>query len=88
MSQSAFEQYLKNSNHFIDVINTHRRATADVIAILLHVLRQENQITDPMIDKALKRVDEIAASSGPSLGSDTRLIGALVRERLRSLSKP
>lgn len=81
MSQSAFEQYLKNSDYFSDVVNTHRRATADLIAILLEVLRDQNQIADPVIHEALKRLDESAG--GQSIRAERRLLTNLVRDRIR-----
>lgn len=82
MSQSAFEQYLKNSDYFRDVINTHRRATADALAAIIEVLVDQNQITDPMIDKALKGLDE-RIDGTVSVKAERRRIAALLRDALK-----
>lgn len=82
MSQSAFEQYLKNSDHFRDVINTHRRATADALAAVIEVLVDQNQVTNPVIDQALKGLDERPDGS-PSIRAERRLITAMVRDALK-----
>ena len=81
MSQSAFEQYLKNSDHFRDVINTHRRAVADTIAAVLALVRDQDKVTNPMIYEVLKRLDE---SAGPrSVVDERRLITAMIRDGLK-----
>lgn len=82
MSQSAFEQYLKNSDHFRDVINTHRRATADALAAVIEVLINQNQVTNPVIDEALKRLDERPDGSS-SIRAERRLIASMIRDALK-----
>lgn len=81
MSQSAFEQYLKNSDHFRDVVNTHRRAVADTLATVLALVRDQDKITDPMIHEALKRLDE--SPGGKSVVQERRLIAAMIRDALK-----
>lgn len=82
MSNSTFEQYLKDSDHFRDVINTHRRATADALACIIEVLIDQNQITNPVIDQALKGLDERPDGSF-SVRSERRLIAAMIRDALK-----
>lgn len=80
MSQSAFEQYLKNSDYFRDVVNTNRSAVADVFTVLVGVLREQDKVADPLIDQALKRLDE--STRNPSIDVERRRIVALIRDRL------
>lgn len=82
MSQSTFEQYLKNSDYFRDVINTHRRATADALATIIEVLVDQNQVTNPVIDQALKGLDERTDGS-ISVRSERRLVTAMIRDALK-----
>lgn len=82
MSQSSFEQYLKNSDYFRDVINTHRRATADVVACVIKVLRDQDQVANPMIHEALKRLDE-STDASVSIRSERRLLTAMIRDALK-----
>ena len=80
MSQSAFEQYLKNSDYFRDVVNTHRSAVADVLAVLLDLMVDQHKVAHPVIDQALKRLDE--PTGHPSVDVERRRLVALIRDGL------
>ena len=79
--QSAFEQYLKNSDHFRDVVNTHRAATAEVLSVFLTLLRDQAHVPRPVIDDALKALEE--RGGRPSVIDERRLLIALIRDVLR-----
>ena len=82
MSQSNFEQYLKNSDHFRDVVNTHRRATAEVLAVLVALMRDHADVPRPVIDDGLKRLSELP-DGGRSLADERRLLIALMIDALK-----
>lgn len=82
MSQSNFEQYLKNSDYFRDVVNTHRSASADALAAIIKVLVDQNQVTNPVIDQALKGLDE-RTDGTVSVRAERRRIAALIRDALK-----
>ena len=56
--QSEFEKYLKNSDHFRDALNTHRAATADVVAALMLFLVEHQHVSVPALRQFLKRLED------------------------------
>ena len=78
MSQSNFEQYLKNSDYFSDVINTHRRATAEVLSVLVTLMRDHANVPRPVIDDSFKRLSELPG--GRSVVDERRLLIDLIRD--------
>lgn len=56
--QSEFEKYLKNSNHFRDALNSHRAATAQVIAAFLGLLVKDDHVSGPAVRQLLKRLED------------------------------
>ena len=76
--EQQFEEALKKSHHFADALNTHRRATATVIAALVATL--ERQDKDAVL-ATLKRLDD---STG-SISDDTsrRLLCRLILDALK-----
>ena len=80
MSQSAFEQYLKNSDHFVGTMNAHRAATAEVIAGFAQLLMDNNQVSKESVAKLLGELQ--APGSGPSIDVGRRTLTARIADKL------
>lgn len=76
--QQEFEKALKQSHHFADALNTHRRATAAVIAAMIATLDQQEK---DAVMATLRKLDE---STG-SISDDTsrRLLCRLIVDALK-----
>lgn len=78
----AFEEFLKNSNHFSDAMNSHRRATADVVASLCELLVETQAVERQAI---LDKLKDMENQRGPADLSDAvgrRALCQLIRDRL------
>lgn len=78
--QSEFEKYLKNSQHFADVINTHRAATAEVIAAIIGLLVENNHVALPAVRKLLKGLEN--PTGHLSIDISRRDLAARITDRL------
>lgn len=78
--QSEFEKYLKNSNYFADVLNTHRAATAEVVAAVIALLVENEHVPMPSVRELLKRLED--STGRPSLDSSRRDLIARIKDRL------
>jgi hypothetical protein len=81
MSQSEFEKYLKNSDHFVGTINAHRTATAEVIAAFATLLMENNHVSKEAVRELLERM-EAPTSSGPSIDGSRRVLAARIGDKL------
>ncbi len=81
MSMKEFDQYLKASHHFADVVNTHRAATAEVIAGFAGLLRDSGVLTEAQIQTMLKRLGD--AGSGPSIDGSRRMLAARISDAMK-----
>jgi hypothetical protein len=79
--QSEFEKYLKQSDYFADVINTHRTATAEVIGAFVSIMIDNNQISQASVLSTLKALEE--STGHISLDSERRHLAATLRELLK-----
>jgi len=81
MSMREFEQYLKASDFFADVMNTHRVATAEIIASFANLLRDNRAVSNEQIKALLKALNN--GRSGPSIDSSRRLLVARIEDALK-----
>ena len=81
-AHSEFEKLLKQSDHFSDVINTHRAATAEVIGAFVSLLMENNQISNVSVLSTLKALEE--STGRVSLDSERRLLAATLRDFLKN----
>lgn len=79
-----FEERLKQSPFFIDVINTHRTATAQILAAFLAPLIKNEQISVEDVAAILKQLEE--GTGKPSLDGERRHAVAVLREALQTLN--
>ena len=79
--QSEFEKYLKQSDYFADVINTHRTATAEVIGTFVSIMMENNQISQASVLSALKALEE--STGRISVDSERRHLVATLREIIK-----
>ncbi|MFZ3001417.1 MAG: hypothetical protein WA071_13900 [Undibacterium umbellatum] len=74
--QKQFDQLLKQSDFFIDVIETHRRGTTNVIAAITRaIIEQEPKMKEAILEK-LREADVLTGS--PSIDDETRRITRVV----------
>lgn len=77
----AFEEFLKQSNHFADALNSHRRATADVVAGVCELLIEVGGVSQAQMLAKLRGMEQINSHS-PSDDSGRRLLCQMVKDRL------
>lgn len=82
MSMREFEQYLKASDHFADVINTHRAATAEIIAGFAAMLQDSGIVSGAAIKVLLARLDE--PTGRRSIDGSRRVLIARVGDALKA----
>lgn len=75
-----FNELLKTSDYFADVMNTHRRATAEVVAQFVGVLVQTGALNPAQVLQALHKLENEPGK--PSPGSARRLVVGLVRDAI------
>lgn len=80
--RADFEKYLKESDYFADVINTHREATAVVICTFLNLLVKDGKLPEATVLSTLKDLKNLRGS--PSIGAEVRRLAALITEALQS----
>lgn len=78
--QQAFERLLKSSPHFADALNSHRRATATVVAEVIGLLLASGKLETAEVLKLLHELEHRGGS--PSDASAVRLAVAMVRDHL------
>lgn len=76
-----FNELLKTSDYFADVMNTHRRATAEVLAELIGVMLKGGAIDASQLMQVLHDMEN--GRGKPSLGSARRLIAGLIRDAMQ-----
>ncbi len=81
MSMREFEQYLKASDFFHDALNTHRTATAEVIASFALLLKQDGKVTDAQLDRLLRRLGD--ATGRPSVDGSRRILAARIEDTVK-----
>lgn len=81
MSMKEFDQYLKASHHFADIINTHRVATAEIIAGFAGLLRDGGILTEAQIKALLRKMED--SVSGPSIDGSRRMLAARIGDALQ-----
>ena len=81
MSMREFEQYLKNSDFFADTINTHRVATAQVVASFALLLKQEGKVTDDQLRRLLRQLED--ATGSPSIDGSRRLLAVRIDDAVK-----
>ncbi len=79
-----FEERLKQSAFFADVINTHRTATAQILAAFLGPLIKDNLISVEQVADILKQLE--AETGKPSLDGERRHAVSVLREALQTLN--
>ena len=79
-----FEERLKNSTYFVDVINTHRTATAQILVAFLGPLIKDNIISIETVTSILKQLEK--GTGKPSLDGERRYAVDVIREALQSFS--
>ena len=81
--RSEFERLLKESDHFRDVINTHRTVTAEILAAFLAELVRNKQISPK---SATTMLEELQVPTGhPSLDVNRRYLVSIIRDTLKSM---
>jgi hypothetical protein len=75
-----FNELLKTSDYFADVMNTHRRATAEVLAELVGVMVKAGAINTAQVLQVLHQMEN--GRGKPSLGSARRLLASLTRDAM------
>jgi hypothetical protein len=78
-----FEERLKQSAFFADVMNTHRTATAQILAAFIGPLVKNNQIAVEDVVGILKQLEE--GTGKPSLDGERRHAVSVLREALQAL---
>ena len=81
MSMKEFEQYLKASDFFADTINSHRAATAEVIAGFAAVLKRRGHLTDVEINGLLRGLED--STGRPSVDGSRRILAARIGDSLK-----
>lgn len=76
-----FEERLKQSAHFADVMNTHRTATAQILAAFLGPLVKDGLISIEQVAGILKELEN--STGKPSLDSERRHAVSVLREALQ-----
>lgn len=79
--QSEFEKYLKNSDHFADALNSHRTATAQVIAAFARLLVENNHVSKEAVSQLLKGLED--SGSGKSIDGSRRVLVSRVTDLLK-----
>jgi hypothetical protein len=77
-----FEDSLKNSTHFVDVINTHRTATAQILVAFLGPLIKGNIISIDTVTSTLRQLEK--GTGKPSVDGERRFAIDVIRESLQS----
>lgn len=77
--QAQFEEFLKRSDHFADALNTHRRATAAIVAGLVTAMTPEAQRNALAV---LKRLEESTGSISDD--GSRRVLCQMIQEAIRS----
>jgi len=80
-----FNELLKTSDYFADVMNTHRRATAEVLAEFIGVMVKGGAIDAAQVMQVLHQMEN--GKGSPSLGSARRLVAGLIRDALQKDAK-
>ena len=78
---SNFEEALKQSNYFADVINTHRTATAQVLAAFIEPLVKNNLVALSEVLAILKTLE--GSTNSPSVDGERRHAVSVLREQLQ-----
>lgn len=78
---SDFEECLKHSNYFADVINTHRTATAQVLAAFIEPLIKNDLIAIADLLAILKSLE--GSTNSPSVDGERRHAVSVLRETLQ-----
>lgn len=79
--RAEFERLLKESDHFADVINTNRAATAEIVASFFSVMVTESGMP---VERALEILSQIEKRSGPlSLKAERRHLISSIRSSLQ-----
>jgi hypothetical protein len=81
--RTEFERLLKESPHFADVINTHRTATAEILAAFLAELIREKHIPPDAAVVMLRHLDD--STGHVSLDASRRHLVATIRDTLKRL---
>jgi hypothetical protein len=75
---SSFDDLLKQSPHFSDVINTHRTATAEILAAFLGPLVKSGTIQPEAMISTLKALEQ--GTGRPSIDGERRHAVSVIRE--------
>lgn len=76
----SFDQQLTRSQHFADVINTHRTATAQILAAFIGPLVKSGTMEPAQVAAILKSLE--AGTRHPSLDGERRHAVSVIRELL------
>ncbi len=79
-AQRLFNRLLTRSNHFADVMNTHRAATAELLAALLAALSTRDPGATSVILASMK--EQARATGRPSIDGERALLAHLTLDRL------
>lgn len=82
--RAVFEQYLKNSNYFHDTVNSHRRATAQVIAGICGLLMDDAIVSEEALTAKLRALEDQSAASDVSDAVGRRALAPMIREELKA----
>lgn len=81
MTPGEFKKLLEESDYFADIMNTHRHATADIIAAILAELIAQGKLAPTEVLAVLSRLN--ADTDRPSLDSSRRYLVARIRDALK-----
>lgn len=82
-ARAQFEKLLKESDYFLDIINTYRAATAQIIAGILLILHEKEYAGATEILSLLQKLEK--GSGNPSIDVERRRLIALIRSALQTL---
>lgn len=83
MDIKEFETLLKRSHHFADVINTHRKATAQIIALLVIELVRTGKFTPSEAHTMLNRWE--SSTGFPSIDGERGLLIGKIRDAIKGI---
>ncbi len=79
--KAAINDFLKHSSHIADVLNTHRQATAEVIAALIGAIINSGKIEPATLGGVLKKIE--SCTDRPSIDGERRTLVSRMRERIQ-----
>ncbi len=79
--KSAINDFLKHSSHIADVLNTHRQATAEVLAAFIGALIDSGKIEPATLGGALKKLE--SCTDRPSIDGERRTLVSRMRDRIQ-----